>query len=457
MIRYIEAELLTSYPHPMFSPNPHIVNESYNPRRRHMARHRSHLRQRQQHTRRSATPSIALERVKHTKQSATVDTKRQNMKKRKAQEQRKRRAQAAMRQRRERWGAIALETQNIVLGDGKYVEERLVPAVTSEDTQSSDAQGPVTSVIHIPHDIAPLILLSRQRTIAYEHTSGLLALWKDTQPQVRFPSVQVEFSRKSTLNVARQLALSRRTNSQMSTDIGVLSTASSKRNTSHLVGSSEQEDVIKRTSSLLANLTSPAAQTVYNIHKDFQKADGSGLQDHAMLYSPGVVVFRKDCDDASPDSDHSSQSRKHRDLVGGDFIPPYTVNVVSAAPVNVGMVFSKHRIQPGEESFFEDGIRSSMKDRMARALRAFELNGDKVLVLGAFGCSLQNKVEAVASIWAELLDCGETVGEVNQEARFKHSFEKVIFAIPGKLFEPFKRAYEMRILEEQLTNATLQN
>ncbi|RPD55998.1 hypothetical protein L227DRAFT_579213 [Lentinus tigrinus ALCF2SS1-6] len=316
---------------------------------------------------------------------------------------------------------------------------------------------PVTTTMHITHDIAPSILLCRQRTTLYEHYDKELALWKDSHPKSPFPSMQVEFSRKSTLTVARQLALGRSTYPLKSIDIGVLSSASSKRNVSYLVGSSEQEDVIKRSSSLVASLTGPVAQAVYTIHHGFKLKDGSGLQDHAMLYSPGVVVFRKDYDDDTPSAPDRSSPSRGRDLVGGDFIPPYSVNVVSAVPVNAAMVRDKHDIQPGEESFFEDGIRASMKDRMARVLQAFELKGDKVLVLGAFGCSFQNKVEVVASIWAELLDCGETVGDVKQEPRFKHSFEKVVFAIPGKLYEPFKRAYEMRVLEEQLTNATLQN
>ncbi len=442
----------------MFSPNPHVFNENRTPLRRRMAKHpRPHARQRQQRARRSATPST-LERVKQAKQAVTADAKRQRMKKQKANEQRKRRSQALMRQRRERWGAIALETQNIVLGDGKYVEERLAPSLSHPMTQLSDAQGPPPAVVTIVHDIASSIVLSQQRTVLYPHYCPQLGPWKDARPSSPFLSTRVDFSRKSTLNVARQLALSYSSDLLHSSQIGLLSSASDKRNSSYLIGSSEQEDVIKRSSSLVANLTGPVGQAFYDVHRSFRKEDRSGLHDHAMLYSPGVVVFRKDCDDDTlSESDPSSPSRKERDLVGGDFIPPYTVNVVSAVPVNAAMVRSNHRIEPGEESFFEDGIRASMKERMARVLRAFELNGDKVLVLGAFGCSFENQVETVASIWAELLDCGETVGDARQVARFKYSFEKVVFAVPGKLYEPFKKAYEMRILEEQLTSATLEN
>ncbi len=85
-----------------------------------------------------------------------------------------------------------------------------------------------------------------------------------------------------------------------------------------------------------------------------------------------------------------------------------------------------------------------MRDRMGRALRAFEAHGDSVLVLGAFGCgSFEKKAEMVATIWAELLVCGEATvdsnGVTERPARFKHSFEKVVFAVPGRTSEPFKR------------------
>ncbi len=80
-------------------------------------------------------------------------------------------------------------------------------------------------------------------------------------------STQIEFSPKSTLNVARQLLLSRSATPLRSTDVGVLSFASTKHNNAYLNGSSEQEDVLKRHSSLLACVGSPAAQQIYKVHK----------------------------------------------------------------------------------------------------------------------------------------------------------------------------------------------
>ncbi|KAI0739074.1 hypothetical protein C8Q80DRAFT_1203828 [Daedaleopsis nitida] len=446
----------------MLSSNHRLPLRQTTPLRR-MAKHtpRTRSRQRQQRQRRASTPSTPIERVKQP--TTAVEAKRQHMKKQKVKEHRRRRADAAraaaQRIRRERWGAIGLETQNIVLGDGQYVEERPVPSVPSLMTQSPDAQtNPPSVPVSVQHNIAAPIVLSQQRTIYYDHRSKALGPWKDSHPISPLPPVQIEFSSKSTLTIARQLALSRSNDPLRSTDVGILSCASSKRTDAHLKGSSEQEDVLIRHSSLLACLGSPAGREFYTFHRAWRNKDGSGLQDHAMLYSPGVVVFRKDGDDEHLDeSSLSLLSRIERDSLGGEFIPPYSVDVVSAVPVNAATVRVKHVILPGEESFFENGIRDSMKERMGRVLRAFELHGDKVLVLGAFGCgSYENKVETVARIWAELLVCGETVGNVKTEPRFKSSFEKVVFAVPGKLFEPFKKAFELRLLEEQLTSATLE-
>ena len=426
---------------------------------RRMAKQRSlaHRRQRQP-PRRSVTPT-PIDKIKQAT-TTSHDTKRQQAKKKKAKEQRQRRnkaiAAAALRARREQWAEIALETQGIVLGDGKYVEERPALIVDPAATHTPHGQGP--STVKVMHDIASAVTLSRQRTVFYPHYSSNLAKWQDAHPAACFPSMQVEFVDRSTLNTARALSLSRTTDPMGSTDIGVLSFASAKHaGGGYLRGSSEQEDTIARLSSLVASLESQAARDFYQEHRSFRKEDGSGLHDHSIVYSPGVVVFRKDQNDSLPNIS-AQKTDASRDDLGGGFIPPYTINIVSAVAVNAAAVRSKHTILPDDEQVFEDGIRHAMKERMARVLRAFEAQGDKVLVLGAFGCgSSENKVDMVASIWAELLVCGDTVDNVKKDARFKHSFERIVFAVPGKLYEPFMQAFQMRVDEERLIAATLDN
>ncbi|KIP01119.1 hypothetical protein PHLGIDRAFT_38396 [Phlebiopsis gigantea 11061_1 CR5-6] len=324
---------------------------------------------------------------------------------------------AALKATRQRWAAIAEETRRIVTGDGTL--------------QSFSVQ------------------LSVQSTTFYPHHSGSLAQWAATSRRASAATgaTTIDFLHCSTLTAAR---LSAPTSTQPvagSSKLGVLSFASPKKpGGGYLHGGDEQEEVIARLSSLVASLNSPAARGFYEEHKKYRTEDGSGLHDHSMVYSPGVVVFRADADDdvySAPD-----------DAVGGAFISPYTVDVLSAVPVNAAAVRSKHTILPSERQFFEDGIRQVAKERMARALRVFEERGDRTLILGAFGCSSsENNVETIAAIWAELLVCGD--GSEVGEARFKDVFDRVVFAVPGKRFAQFKDAFEMRVFEDEVAKAAL--
>jgi uncharacterized protein (TIGR02452 family) len=345
---------------------------------------------------------------------------------------------------RARWADIATETQSIVLGAGQYVLDQkdrpILPTTPITGTLCSHAQS---TAPHTTYELFPQIQLSRQATIHYPHYSEHLAFWATTRrpSTTAFTKTTFDFAHSSTLSVARQ-----QHNNNAPHPIGVLSFASPKKPAyGYLNGADDQEDVIARHSSLVASLSSDAARPFYQEHKFYRTDDGSGLHDHSMLYSPGVIVFRADPDDSEV-----------TDSVGGHFIPPYSINVVSSVPVNAAMVRAKHTILPSEKQFFEDGIRSAMKERMGRALRIFEEKGDRTIVLGAFGCgSSQNNVEVIASIWAELLVCGHEVNGVHQPARYRDVFDRVVFAVPGKLFEPFKSAYEMRVFEAEVAATVL--
>lgn len=387
---------------------------------------------------------------------------------------------SVLKAKREQWASIAAETQEIVLGDGKYVEERCLPVLSPSLAQSahkgsegSSSAGPRHDIAHITHDIAVHVELSRQGTIFYPHYSETLAFWANAQPRSASNTI-IEFTRESTLTAAHRLwqaypqVHTPNASSSLSTSLGVFSFASPKKpGGGYLHGGDEQEEIIARLSSIVASLSAPVARDFYQEHRKHRVEDGSGLHDHSMVYSPGVVVFRKDQDDLSTEDDadpsNNPSGSSDPDDIGGQFIAPYLVNVLSAVPVNASMVRKKHTILPTDEQVFEDGIRTAMKERMARALRAFEERGDRMLVLGAFGCgSSENKVDVVARIWAELLVCGDTEekdGEVEEprrrDARFKHSFERILFAVPGKLHAPFKKAFEMRIFEEEVKVAAM--
>ncbi|KAG2153349.1 hypothetical protein DEU56DRAFT_868731 [Suillus clintonianus] len=313
---------------------------------------------------------------------------------------------------------------------------------------------------HVIHDISSQIILSKQGTTFFPHCLPSLADWR--KPPIVSPTrtkpTSISFVASSTLTAARQLHERRpdltRTSpySLSTTSIGVLSFASPKRpGGGYLHGGNEQEEILARSSSLVASLQADPGKQFYTTHRKFLSEDGAGIHDHSMVYSPGVVAFRQDdSDGASPLTTVSPNG----------FISPYLINVLSAVPVNAAAIRQNYKITPSNAHIFKDGIRDKMRDRMARALRIFEARGDRALVLGAFGCgSSENKVEMVAEIWADLLVYGER--EENREdgkttvprAAFKDSFEDVVFAVPGKLFEPFKKAFDMRVFEAEVSQA----
>ena len=134
-----------------------------------------------------------------------------------------------------------------------------------------------------------------------------------------------------------------------------------------------------------------------------------------MIYSPNVVFIRDD---------------------KGECRSPVEVDVVTSAGVNAGVVKRYLRERKSED---DSGIYIAMKERMARILFLFERHEVRHVVLGSFGTGVfRNSVEMVAGIWAELLTA--------ENARFKHSFDHVYFAILGhSTFDTFKKTFAKSI------------
>lgn len=385
--------------------------------------------------------------------------------------QRRRLAFAAQREKREKWVDTARDTQRIVLGDGKYITQRLSthsPAsVASSPFQSAmplamvNPQGnALPNVVQSFYDIGPQIVISQQGTTFYPHCSPDLANWRGYRASSpTSESSTIRFVSNSTLTAARHLITEnprytkQYPNALPTSSVGVLSFASPKRpGGGFLHGGDEQEETLARSTSLVASLRSAQATEFYRTHRKFLNADGAGLHDHSMVYSPGVVVFRID-DDDTVDVDPAASG-------SSSTIAPYLINVLSSVPVNAAAIRQNYLVTFSDAHVFEEGIRSTMRDRMARVLRIFQIRGDRALVLGAFGCgSSQNSIEVVAELWAELLVCGTREGiEVGKEetnpAKFKGVFEEIVFAVPGKHFAPFKQAFEMKVLEIEVISAT---
>jgi len=203
--------------------------------------------------------------------------------------------------------------------------------------------------------------------------------------------VEVQIKKMSTLEGAHFLS-----ERCPASKIGILNFASAtKPGGGFINGASAQEESIARSSTLFLSLQTPTARPFYELHDQDNKG---GYYSHAMIHSPSVVIFRDD---------------------QGGWIQPYHVDVVTSPAVNAGLV---RKVRRGGRSETEDKILSVMKERMGRILALFELSGTRNLVLGSFGTGVfQNDVVSLAKIWGELLAPG---------ARFTHSFDKVVFAIP---------------------------
>jgi hypothetical protein len=362
---------------------------------------------------------------------------------------------------------IALDTERIARGGGQYVED---PPSSSTSPPSIPHEWPFS---HISHDMGAQIELSKQLTTFYPHSSDPISDRNlPTLPSLH--STQIEFTSSSSLAAAHALGNScpdlvtpSSRFGPSTTRVGVLCSVSHKSKGGKLQGFDDHTDALLRSSSWVTNLLdSRAARLFYERHKEsWKRSEGSGLHDNSMLYAPGVAVFRKDdveeavkgegADDdddefeliisAQRDADLEDNRSPSRERDGqGKFISPYVINVLSAVPVSASVVRKKRFTLPEERPAVDAEIRSLMQDRMARCLRVFEQRGDRAIVLGAFGCgcSSQNSVEMVAQLWAELVAC--------EGARFKDVFDRVVFAVSGKQHAPFRRAFEMRLFEEQV-------
>ncbi|CCM02992.1 uncharacterized protein FIBRA_05107 [Fibroporia radiculosa] len=261
------------------------------------------------------------------------------------------------------------------------------------------------------HDLSAGLTLS-QRNTQYYAPDSLLSAWFSTPAPGNPASTEVALLEVSTLEGGRLLATMLQAN--QASKIGALNFASAvKPGGGFKSGAQAQEESIARSSTLYATLMTPLAQTFYSVHNSDTK---HGYYSHAMVYSPGVVVFRAD---------------------SGEWVEPMEIDVLTSAAVNAGQVrqtLTGHR----DASGVEERIGAVMKERMARILFLFEKQGVRNVVLGSFGTGVfRNNINLVANIWADLL--------LEEGARFKTSFAHVMFAILGRpTFEEFERVFEER-------------
>ncbi|KIM82478.1 hypothetical protein PILCRDRAFT_820337 [Piloderma croceum F 1598] len=215
----------------------------------------------------------------------------------------------------------------------------------------------------------------------------------------------------STMNGARRLS-SILASENLTDKLGILNFASAHSPGGGFInGAQAQEESLARSSTLYPSLMTNTGQQFYALHQGDLKG---GYYTHAMIYSPGVVFFRDD---------------------DGGWTEPLEADVLVSAAVNAGAVRnSLHWRASGKDE--EVRIEAAMRERMARVLFLFSEQGIKNVVLGSFGTGVfQNNVTTVAKLWADLL--------VAENARFKRSFDRVVFAILGtKTCNTFKETFE---------------
>ena len=133
-----------------------------------------------------------------------------------------------------------------------------------------------------------------------------------------------------------------------------------------------QESFLCRRSSLIKNLQKD--NEMYKYNADHQHPYFSNY----LIYSPNIVVFRDDND---------------------KLVPHFRVSAISSTPVNYTEILKNH---PNGERF--QNAYKTMKDRCRRIIELCIKTGNKVLILGAFGCgSSGNDPNSISKIFKELL------------------------------------------------------
>ena len=165
-------------------------------------------------------------------------------------------------------------------------------------------------------------------------------------------------------------------------------------------GSSGQEELLCRCSTLFASLSSKEAAEMYEFNRD----NPINTYSDYMLFSPYVVVFR--------------------DAEKGLLKKPFVVSVVSVPAPNRG---EEARHEP------EETIREVLLRRIRRILVCAMEYHHRNLVLGAWGCgALKNDPRQVASCFRQVL----------VDEKLGYCFDDVCFAVYGQPGNPNLGAFE---------------
>ncbi|KAF9017420.1 hypothetical protein BDZ89DRAFT_1074803 [Hymenopellis radicata] len=273
-------------------------------------------------------------------------------------------------------------------------------AEIAKDTLKAVESGAFTLPSGAVHDLKPGLARATQLATYYPVESSLSS-WK-TSPWPPYMYIK----EISTLDAAHQMY----TECNGARPIGILNFANAVHpGGGFLTGSRAQEESIARSSTLYHTLQTEETKKYYEEHEKTYRSDG-GFSSAAMIYSPGVEVFRT----------HD-----------GGWMQPFPVDVLTCAAVNA---FAARAYVKVPKEVLNKRIEDAMRERMGRILFLFEQRGIKDIVLGSFGTGAFGcEIEMVVNIWVELLGRG---------GRFSRSFDHVIFAILGRpTLDEFTKVY----------------
>ena len=267
----------------------------------------------------------------------------------------------------------------------------------------------------VDQDLTEAVKEAESKTVYYSPSSSIKQWASSTEPS-RDPThsspTHISILQITTLDAARLLDNVYKSNPSENGKTGILNFASAtKPGGGFKNGAEAQEESIARSSTLFSALKTDNAQKFYKLHTRENAENAAAYYSHGMIYSPNISIFRDD---------------------DGNWTYPFLVDVLSCAAVNAGEVRKANGIiTPAHEV----GIEKEMAERMGRILYLFELKGVRNIILGTFGTGVfRNDVVTIARIWAHLL--------LRPEARFKDSFDRIIFAITGEeTFINFQSAF----------------
>ena len=282
----------------------------------------------------------------------------------------------------------------------------------AEETLTAIREGSYTYK-GVDQDLTEAVKEARSKTVYYSPNPSIK--WaSSTKPNSRSSPTHISILHITTLDAARLLENVYRSNPSEDGITGILNFASAtKPGGGFKNGAEAQEESIVRSSTLYSSLETNEAQKFYKLHTRESVENAAAYYSHGMIYSPNISIFRDD---------------------DGNWTYPFRVDVLSCAAVNAGELLKASN--GPMRSGLEVGIEKEMTERMGRILYLFEEKGVQNIVLGTFGTGVfGNSVSIVARIWGHLL--------LLPEARFKDSFDRIIFAITGEeTFAEFQSVFE---------------